>query len=197
MIFCMLISEISSPRTQSKYISTCIYVLCSSATKFSLLLCFLRSHRHKSGWFRVSVLATMGLILCCSVAMCLTGLLACQPIRKAFDVTVSEGRCLNQAKLDSAVPLFNLATDVTVLLLAQIVTNRLRLTDIERIGLACCFAIGLLSVTFCTFVLCSVVPNLSSSSNMIASCTDADTMVQNCDCRSVQSTNSFPKPRFR
>lgn len=120
---------------QSGWIFTCIYSFCSSFTKLSVLLFCIRVERPRTGWYRTSVIAIMCFLVCYTLGIFFACVFACQPFRKAFDIRVREGKCVDQAILNIATSFWNLATDITVLLLAFHLVRWWRLSKLEKWGL--------------------------------------------------------------
>lgn len=85
-------------------------------------------------------------VVCYTLSIFFACLFACQPFRKAFDVGILEGKCLNQVILNLATCIWNLATDLTVLLLAFRLVQWWRLSTWERWVLCGLLAIGSLYV---------------------------------------------------
>lgn len=86
----------------------------------------------------------MCLVVCYTIAMFFACVFACQPIRKAYDIRIEDGHCTSQIVLNIAASLWNLVTDVVVLLLALHLVQWWRLSILQRWGLCGFLAIGCL-----------------------------------------------------
>lgn len=128
-------SPLSFRGGQSGWIFTCIYIFSSSFVKLSVLLFCLRAERPRTTWYRAACIATICFVVCYTLGIFFACVFACQPFRKAFDVRIIDGKCVNQAILNIATAIWNMATDFTVLLLAFHLVQWWRLSKLERWGL--------------------------------------------------------------
>lgn len=100
----------------------------------------------------------------------------CQPFRKAFDVTVEAGKCVDPVLLNIVIAFWNQVTDVAVLLLTVHEAKWWQCSRVEKWGLSGIIALGFVYVarsgrpehtqfevrlddklTFCRTVLSSVM----------------------------------------
>jgi hypothetical protein len=68
----------------------------------------------------------------------------CQPIAKNWDVTISEGSCINVAKILMTHGALNIATDIAMLVLPIALVQKLKLPVRQKVALACLFMTGTL-----------------------------------------------------
>lgn len=70
--------------------------------------------------------------------------LACVPYRKIWDVTVTEGRCIDFKAVDLGSSIINLVSDLTILVLPHHKICILQMPISRRIGISCVFMIEVL-----------------------------------------------------
>ena len=68
---------------------------------------------------------------------------ACIPLQKVWYTWV-DGKCINRKTLDTAAGVFNLVTDLLILLLPQRVIWVLKMTRARKLGISFVFSVGLL-----------------------------------------------------
>lgn len=108
--------------------------------KLSLLLFYRRLSPQQ--WLRWSVYAVMVFITAYSVALMFTLIFACKPLKKNWDITVTEGECLNKAMIYLATAGLNALTDIILLILPIPMIVKLQVPRVQKIGLIIIFCIG-------------------------------------------------------
>ena len=73
-------------------------------------------------------------------------ILQCWPVRAAWDRSVAERACTNTTAFWWSNALWNIASDIFLILLPVPIIKRLNITRTKKIGLACMFSIGLIVI---------------------------------------------------
>ena len=90
-----------------------LYLVVMACCKISILLFYLKLSREK--WFTYAIYATMGLVISFSTSLTLALIFACTPLKRVWDVTITEGHCVNQGKIYLATAGLNAASDIIML----------------------------------------------------------------------------------
>ncbi|KAF1844010.1 uncharacterized protein K460DRAFT_155831 [Cucurbitaria berberidis CBS 394.84] len=115
----------------------CPFLACA---KFSLLFFYLKlSHLR---WFRLCVYANMFLVVGYNIALVFPLIFTCTPFMKTFDVTITEGTCINRTPLYMATAVLNMLTDVALLVLPIPMIVSLQMPKVQKAGLICIFGVG-------------------------------------------------------
>ncbi|KAK1598885.1 uncharacterized protein LY79DRAFT_686861 [Colletotrichum navitas] len=143
------------------YITAPVFMLCNGFTKLSLLTFYLRLSPQR--WFRISV--WIGIVVVCLYTGCITTLMLfhCSPIRKAFDLKITGGTCLDSGVLYIATAVSNIITDLALFILPMPTLFSLRLKMGLKIGAAIIFAIGSMTVATSVVRLYYLPPLLKST----------------------------------
>lgn len=94
-------------------VDSVLYLAVMALVKFSILHFYLRLSREK--WFTYTIYATIAFVFSFSVALMLSLIFACTPLKRVWDVTITEGHCINQGKIYLATAGLNVASDVIIL----------------------------------------------------------------------------------
>jgi hypothetical protein len=70
----------------------------------------------------------------------------CTPFKKAWDVTIIEGSCIDRTPVFMATAVLNMITDVLLLILPIPMVVKLHMPRVQKMGLVCAFSIGSASV---------------------------------------------------
>lgn len=114
--------------------------------KFSILLLYLKLGPIR--WFHVAVYITMFIVIGANFALIFAFIFACTPVKRGWDITITEGSCINRAALYIATAVLNMITDILLLLLPIPIVVRLQMPRIQKLGLILIFAIGSMYVCF-------------------------------------------------
>lgn len=106
----------------------------------SLLLIFRRIATAKG--HRLAIHAVMAVVVGYSIALIVVLIFQCNPIARAWDLTIVTGSCINRPAVYVATASVNIATDFAILLLPIPIVLSLKLPLLQKIGLGVMFAVG-------------------------------------------------------
>lgn len=106
-------------------VDSVVYLAVMGLVKYSILYFYLKLSREK--WFTYSIYATLALVAGFSVSLMLSLMFACTPLKRVWDPTITEGRCINRGKIYLATAGLNAATDVIML-----VSESDQASDVDR-----------------------------------------------------------------
>lgn len=87
---------------------------------------------------------------------------ACDPIAISWDISITEGRCLNRAALYIVTAVANIASDIILFVLPMPMVISLQLPRRQKFGLMAIFGVG--SVTIVTSIVrLSILPKFVTS----------------------------------
>jgi hypothetical protein len=116
-----------------------------TAAKFSILLLYMRLFRSDHG-FRISVYITGGLCLAWFVAACLANALQCDPVRAGWDLMYrailtkkAKVHCINFGAYVVGIEVPNALLDFVIAGIAVRVIRGLKLSVVQRVGIAVIF----------------------------------------------------------
>ena len=121
-------------------INTILFIALMMFAKIALCLFYRRSSEAR--WFQISISATMGFTIGYSIALILAFIFSCDPIEKSWNITITEGHCLNKGILYLVHTSLNAATDLATLLLPIPVIVQLTLPAMQKVGAVLMFVIG-------------------------------------------------------
>ncbi|KAK6826211.1 hypothetical protein PG987_013705 [Apiospora arundinis] len=134
------------------------YAPCVGLAKLSLLLYYRRlSPQTWLGWV---VVATMVIVVGCSLGTSFSLVFGCNPIARSWDMTVKGGTCIDRDALHLATVVLNMATSLVILGLPIPVVASWKMTNLQRAGLLVIFAIGSLTVATSVLRLVVLLPAL-------------------------------------
>lgn len=67
---------------------------------------------------------------------------ACNPIEKNWDVSITDGTCINRAGLYLATAIVNIISDIMCLILPIPIVLKLQVPRIQKLGIICMFGVG-------------------------------------------------------
>jgi hypothetical protein len=121
-------------------INTILFIALMMFAKIALCLFYRRLS--ESRWFQISIWVTMGFTVAYSIAFVLAFIFSCDPIDKSWDITITEGHCINKGVLYLAHTSLNAATDLATLVLPIPVVVRLTLPALQKFGALLMFVVG-------------------------------------------------------
>ncbi|KAH8591908.1 hypothetical protein B0O99DRAFT_744136 [Bisporella sp. PMI_857] len=116
------------------------YGLSFLLVKVSILLLYLRLSPYYL--FRIAVWVVMVTTAVYSVLGSFAFLFNCQPIAKTWDITITDGKCINVAKIAMTHASLSIVTDIAMLILPIALARKLKLPIKQRVGLAGIFMAG-------------------------------------------------------
>ncbi|TQN64198.1 Satratoxin biosynthesis SC1 cluster protein 4 [Colletotrichum shisoi] len=144
------------------YLAAAIYTLCGSFAKVSLLIFYFRLSPQR--WFKQAVWASLAIIAAYSVAIFFALVFACDPIAMSWDITITEGTCINRPSLYIAAAAANIISDLILFALPIPIVVKLQIPRRQKIGLFFIFAVGSLTVVT-SVVRVSLLPAMLTSTD--------------------------------
>lgn len=120
-----------------------IYSVSISTVKISVLLFYLRVF--VNGGLRIATKASLAFVVLWSVANILQVFLICRPFAKTYTIGM-EGECGDQIASYISIGVFNIVTDVIIILLPLPTVWSLKMSTPTKLGLTGVFVVGLLYV---------------------------------------------------
>ncbi|KAH7007691.1 hypothetical protein EDB80DRAFT_577908 [Ilyonectria destructans] len=124
-------------------------------TKMAFLLVYWRLT--PKYWFQVTVWITGFAVIGSSVATMLATIFPCKPVRAAWDLSITDGKCIDRNAVYKANAALSAITDVMVLAVPIPVVIPLQMQLKQKIGLICFFGLG--GVTAFTSIMRLVMLN--------------------------------------
>ncbi|KAI8287583.1 hypothetical protein K4K60_012340 [Colletotrichum sp. SAR11_57] len=122
------------------FLAAPIYTICGSFAKVSLLIFYMRLSPQR--WFKWAVWITLGVIISYSAALFFALIFACDPIAMSWDVTITEGTCIDRPAIYIATAVANIVSDVMIFSLPIPIVVKLQIPRRQKIGLFFIFAVG-------------------------------------------------------
>ncbi|KAF1940627.1 hypothetical protein EJ02DRAFT_435494 [Clathrospora elynae] len=114
-----------------------------ASAKLSLLLFYLTlSHLR---WFKLCVYASMFLVVGYNIALVFPLIFACTPFKRNWDITTTDGSCIDRTPLYMATAVLNMITDILLLVLPIPMIVKLQMPRAQKAGLICIFGVGSLT----------------------------------------------------
>lgn len=121
-----------------------LFALCQFFAKFSILLFYLRLAPIR--WFRLSTYLLMALFTIYTIGIIALMVFPCTPVAKSWDYNITHGHCINRTGIFMATALVNIAGEVATLVVPMPVLMSLQMPTMQKVGLFCMFAVGMLCV---------------------------------------------------
>ncbi|RYN39484.1 hypothetical protein AA0114_g11267 [Alternaria tenuissima] len=139
-------------------VASIIYCPFLASAKLSLLFFYLRlSHIQ---WFRLCVYASMFVVVGYNIALVFPLIFACTPFRRNWDVTITEGSCIDRTPLYMATAVLNMATDILLLILPIPMVVKLQMPRAQKAGLICIFGVGSLLIEANLIIITGCLPTM-------------------------------------
>ncbi|KAJ4990703.1 integral membrane protein [Stagonosporopsis vannaccii] len=153
--------EIPSYKINSTFnlLKICAILYCPflAAAKFSLLFLYLRLSRLR--WFRMSVFASMFLVVGSNIALTIPLIFTCTPISQI------DGSCLDPAPIHIASSALDVATNTILLTLPIPIMVKWKASGLERAGLAFIFSAGTATCTI-SIIRLALTPAMVKSTDL-------------------------------
>ncbi|KAM3428194.1 hypothetical protein NHJ13734_008693 [Beauveria thailandica] len=130
------------------YVAAPVYQLCNGFTKLSLLCIYLQLSPQRC--FRLVTWLSIVLVVLYTFTIAVIMLFHCSPVRKAFDLRIQTGACLDSGILYMATAVSNILTDVILFLLPTPMVLRLEMDRAQKMGAIAIF--GIASATVATSI---------------------------------------------
>jgi hypothetical protein len=75
------------------------------------------------------------------VLMCLL-LFPCTPLKRTWDVSITEGSCIDRTPVFMATAVLNMITDILLLVLPIPMVMKLQMPRAQKLGVICAFGVG-------------------------------------------------------
>ncbi|CAK3920277.1 hypothetical protein AC579_6149 [Lecanosticta acicola] len=132
------------------------YLIVLATAKIAILLFYLKLARER--WFILATYAAMGVVVSYGIALACSLIFACTPLVRVWDVTVTEGHCINRGKIYLATAGLNATTDIVILILPMPMIYKLQVKRIQKLGLLFIFSIGSTTMVTSMIRLCLMPP---------------------------------------
>ncbi|KAK1704547.1 integral membrane protein [Colletotrichum lupini] len=142
------------------FLAAAIYTLCGSFAKVSLLIFDFRLSPQR--WFKRAVWISLAIIAGYSTGIFFALVFACDPIAMSWDVTITEGACINRPSLYIATAAANIISDLILFALPIPIVVKLQIPRRQKVGLFFIFAVGSLTVVT-SIVRVSLLPAMLTS----------------------------------
>ncbi|KAF4999555.1 hypothetical protein FDECE_11476 [Fusarium decemcellulare] len=139
------------------YLAAFIYIVCGSLAKLALLVFYLRLSPQR--WFKIANWASIVFIVGYTVGIFFACIFACKPVAMSWDVTITDGVCINRPSLYIATAVANIFSDVILFCLPIPMVVKLQIPRRQKIGLVVIFGIGSLTVVT-SIIRVSILPAL-------------------------------------
>jgi hypothetical protein len=141
-------------------VASICYVPCLGFAKISILLLY---HRlSKLRWFKICTYIVMAIVGSYSLGIVIALIFPCQPIAMNWDLSITDGKCIDKAGIYLATAAVNVITDFIILALPIPVVLSLQMRRIQKLAVIGLFMVG--SATFVTSIirLVYMVPMVSN-----------------------------------
>jgi hypothetical protein len=125
---------------QIKTVTSAFYCLGIMFIKLSLLLFYLQISVETN--FRLAVWGLIGVVTSYSIASVLVVIFSCSPIAKSWDITITDGHCVNLPVFYIVNLSLNSITDIAVLVLPISLLWNLRMPFREKVAVGGIFMTG-------------------------------------------------------
>lgn len=127
-------------------VASILYCPMLAFAKVSILILY-----HRLGpirWFRITIYVSMFIVIAANFSIIFPFIFSCSPFKRGWDVTITEGHCVNHAALYIATAVINMATDLILLVLPIPLARKLQMPTIQKVGLVILFGVGSAYVFF-------------------------------------------------
>ncbi|KAI1504734.1 hypothetical protein F5X99DRAFT_370837 [Biscogniauxia marginata] len=128
-----------------------LYTLCSLFAKMALLIYYFRFMQRP--WHRLVIFFVMFFVLGSSLGLTLATIFSCQPIARAWDVTINDYQCIDLSAISKASGITGLITDIALLIIPATMIMHLRIHWKQRVSLATMFLIGVVTIVVAAVLL--------------------------------------------
>ncbi|EXF72997.1 integral membrane protein [Colletotrichum fioriniae PJ7] len=116
--------------------------------KLSIITLMQRIFSQSSSWFRATSWVAVGLSCIWALYTALLGFVICQPVQSAWDITVTKTGCGDYTVAFSAVAIFDIITDMVIVVLPIKVVSGLQMARTHKVALCVVFGAGFITIIF-------------------------------------------------
>lgn len=117
-----------------------IYAPATCLARLSLLFFYLKITPQL--WFLRTTKILIWVVTAYTIAITLSNLFACRPIRAAWDINIVDKQCINRSALYIVTAVLNITTDITMLVLPIPVVMPLQMSKRQKVEVLGIFALG-------------------------------------------------------
>ncbi|KAH8807861.1 hypothetical protein F5884DRAFT_881393 [Xylogone sp. PMI_703] len=144
------------------YLEPVLYVIPTVLTKLVLLLFYLQLQNQQK-WFLGAVYFAIFITVGSNIGVLFSIIFGCNPIRKAWDVTMVGGSCIDRPALYQATAAFGIISDVLIICIPIPMVVRLQMSRAKKAGLLFLFTIGSATVVTSIIRLYLLVTSLGTA----------------------------------
>lgn len=125
----------------SNYVQAIVYVFPPLFSKLALLVFYIKL-QNRERWYQWSVYLTIFVVVGSQVSILFAVAFACKPIAMAYDITITEGVCIDRPAVFKATAAFGVITDVMIFAIPLPMVFKLHISTPKKIGLVGIFFVG-------------------------------------------------------
>lgn len=125
----------------ANYVQALIYVFPTLLSKLCLLIFYIKLQNRRL-WYQLAVWGTIFVTVGSNLGILFSVAFACKPISMAYDITVTEGTCIDRAAVFKATAAFGIITDILIFMIPIPMVITLQLSLRKKLGLVFMFTIG-------------------------------------------------------
>ncbi|KAI9710276.1 MAG: hypothetical protein M1820_002770 [Bogoriella megaspora] len=129
----------------SVYIHTIVYAPPTALTKLVLLFFYIQL-QNRTQWFQWATYATMFINVGASTGIFFSSIFACRPIAKGWDLTITDGKCIDRPAMYEATAAFGVIVDCLIISIPIPMVIHLRMSRSKKAGLILMFVLGSVTV---------------------------------------------------
>ncbi|KAF2120045.1 hypothetical protein BDV96DRAFT_539743 [Lophiotrema nucula] len=127
------------------YIHTIVYAPPTALTKMVLLLFYFQL-QNQAKWFLWATYTTMFINIGASTGIFFASIFACRPIAMGWDLTITDGKCIDRPALYEATAAFGVIVDCLIISIPIPMVLRLQMSRSKKAGLILMFVLGSVTV---------------------------------------------------
>ena len=143
----------------SNYVQAIIYVFPPLFSKLALLVFYIKL-QNREKWYQYSVWFTIFVVVGSQLGILFSIAFACNPIAMSYDITITDGECIDRAGVFKATAAFGVITDVLIFAIPIPMVFKLRISTRKKIGLIAIFFVGSATVVTSIVRLWLLIVNL-------------------------------------
>lgn len=121
-----------------------IFMMCNSFTKLSLLTFYLQLSPQR--WWKIAVWTAITVVALAGTIITIMLYIHCSPVKKAYDLQMVGGHCIDVATLYIATAIANIVTDIALFVLPIPMVINLKMSKFQKAGAIVIFGIGSMTV---------------------------------------------------